>query len=313
MLERLVLRCLVVACAPLLLPAATHAMSITHGTTTINMEFVTIGNAGNAGEQSRLAQYADPTYYGGVDYAYQIGKYEVTENQWDAVVAADRSDLLDDAGYWSGNQPVASITWNQVAMFCNWLTSGSVRQGAYTVNSSGAVTGINRDNAERIYGTVYVMPTENEWYKAAYYDPSKGGTRVPGYWDYPTKQDAPNVPDGIDFAGDTTFDAVCRDGYDQRHPNDVDNAGVPSAYGTVGQGGNVDEWNETASGTLRRVRGGYWNCSSSCMQSSSHYQSVPHGESFSFGFRVVCVPEPGSITMVICGATVGLIWWRCRR
>ena len=42
-----------------------------------------------------------------VDYVYRIGKYEVSENQWDAVVAADGSDLLNDPGYWSGNQPVA--------------------------------------------------------------------------------------------------------------------------------------------------------------------------------------------------------------
>lgn len=39
-------------------------------------------------------------------------------------------------------------------------------------------------------------------------------------------------------------------------PNAVDNAGVPSAYGTMGQGGNDWEWNETAIGSSCGLRGG---------------------------------------------------------
>ncbi|MDP7691263.1 MAG: SUMF1/EgtB/PvdO family nonheme iron enzyme, partial [Vicinamibacterales bacterium] len=50
---------------------------------------------------------------------YFIGKYEVTENQWDAVSGASTTDLLDDPGYWSGDQPVAEISWHESAMFCN--------------------------------------------------------------------------------------------------------------------------------------------------------------------------------------------------
>ena len=57
-------------------PATARADLITYGTTTIDMDFVTVGNPGNAGEQSRLASHGDATYYGGVDYAYRIGKYD---------------------------------------------------------------------------------------------------------------------------------------------------------------------------------------------------------------------------------------------
>ena len=39
----------------------------------IDIDFVTIGNIGNA---------ADTTGYGAVDYDYYIGKYEVTNSQW---------------------------------------------------------------------------------------------------------------------------------------------------------------------------------------------------------------------------------------
>ena len=47
-----------------------------------SQEFVSDGDAGNAGEQSRLASDGDPTYYGAVDYNYQIGKYDVTTAQY---------------------------------------------------------------------------------------------------------------------------------------------------------------------------------------------------------------------------------------
>ena len=195
-------------------------------------------------------------------------------------------------------------------MFCNWLTSGNVTQGAYAINGSGVVTGIDRDSAVSTYGTVYVIPTEDEWYKAAYYDPDKGGAGVPGYWDYPTKHDDPSVPDGIDFDGDTAFDAVFYQGYDQGHPNDVDNAGVLSAYGTMGQGGNVWEWNETAIGSTRGLRGGDWLYDSDPLAASGRSKYNPMRELFTVGFRVANVPEPGSITLLLCGGIAGLMWWR---
>jgi Sulfatase-modifying factor enzyme 1 len=80
----------------------------------------------------------------------------------------------------------------------------------------------------------------DEWYKAAYYDPAAGV-----YYDYPTGSD--NIPDGIDFAGDTTFDAVFNQGGANPMPNDVTDVGVLSPYGAAAQGGNVWEWEESES------------------------------------------------------------------
>lgn len=303
MFDKFLFRSLAAAAfAAALLAATAHAETITHGTTTINMAFVAVDNPGNANDT-----HGDG--YGGVDYAYRIGKYEVTENQWDAVVGADTDDLLSDAGYWSGEQPVADISWHEAAMFSNWLTSGDVTQGAYAINGSGEVTGIDRAGAASTYGTVYVIPTEDEWYKAAYYDPTR-----PGYWDYPTQHDDLTPPDGIDSAGDTVFDAVFDDGYNHGHPNDVDNAGVLSAYDTMGQGGNVWEWNETAIDSSRGVRGCHWGLHAGLMRASSRFISHhPAFDDVDLGFRVASVPEPGSITLLVCGLVAGLIWWRRRR
>ena len=209
----------------------TDAAVITHGGTSVSVDFVTVGDAGNTAD----TRY-DSTGYGAVGYNYNIGTYEVSENQWDTV-AGITGDLLDDSGYWSGGDlPVGHISWHEAAMFCNWLTSGDVTQGTYTIDGAGLVTSINRASAQSTYGTAYFIPTEDEWYKAAYY---KGGGTNAGYWDYPTQHALSSPPDGIDFFGDATFDAVFNDGYAQGQPNDVNNAGVLSAYGTMGQGGNV--------------------------------------------------------------------------
>ena len=278
------------------LGSAASAADITHDGTTISMDFVTVGNAGNT---------ADATSYGGVDYNYRIGKYEVTENQWDAVSGASTTDLLDDPGYWSGDQPVAEISWHESAMFCNWLTSGNVAQGAYAINGSGVVTAIDRADAVSTYGTVYVIPTEDEWYKAAYYDPNKSGGA--GYWGYPTGSDS--APDGIDFAGDTEFEAVFYDGYNQGHPNDMDDAGALSPYGTMGQGGNVWEWNETLldNGSYRGLRGGsFGSYDGSLLASTQDNGFPPAGEFDVIGFRVSEVPEPATMAILMLGG-IGIL------
>ena len=276
------------------LGSAASAADITHDGTTISMDFVTVGNAGNT---------ADATSYGGVDYNYRIGKYEVTENQWDAVSGASTTDLLDDPGYWSGDQPVAKISWHESAMFCNWLTSGNVAQGAYAINGSGVVTAIDRADAVSTYGTVYVIPTEDEWYKAAYYDPNKSGGA--GYWGYPTGSDS--APDGIDSAGDTQFEAVFYDGYNQGHPNDMDDAGALSPYGTMGQGGNVWEWNETLIGSYRGLRGGsFYFIVDYPLLASTRYDYPPSFEFTFIGFRVSEVPEPATMAILMLGG-IGIL------
>ena len=64
--------------------------------------------------------------------------------------------------------------------------SEAMKSGAYTLN--GATTG----NAVAVNpGAAFYIPTENEWYKAAYYSPNYGGVSVPGYYAYATQSDSP--------------------------------------------------------------------------------------------------------------------------
>ena len=284
---------------------ASAATTITWGGTSVNMDFVTVGNPGNA---------ADDTAYGAVGYTYRIGTYEVSETQWDAVSAASSTDLLDNSGRWSGNQPVAAISWHEAAMFCNWLTSGDVTEGYYSI-SGGVATpnALSHDAYAAIHGTTYFLPTEDEWYKAAYYDPNKAGGA--GYWDYPTASDtAPTpVPNGTS-AGTAVFNQSWEQG-----PADISAAGGLSAYGTMGQGGNVWEWNETAISLWRGVRGGsFVNSSFNHLASSGRYGDNPTVEDYDVGFRVAsssvgAVPEPGSLIIWACGGLGALLLRRRRK
>lgn len=135
-------------------PTASAAV-IVHGSTSITMDFVTVGDANNAAD----TRY-DSNGFGSVDDTYGIGKYEVSVAQWNAVNGANTGDLLDYPASWNSNQPVAGISWYEAAMFTNWLTSGDVTLGVYAIDSSGVVTGIDRASAQSSYGTIYFLPTE---------------------------------------------------------------------------------------------------------------------------------------------------------
>ena len=61
---------------------------------------------------------------------------------------------------------VTFVSWFDAARYCNWLHGGKTESGAYTLSESGTV--VHRNREARAF-----LPTEDEWYKAAYYDPRK--------------------------------------------------------------------------------------------------------------------------------------------
>ena len=105
------------------------------------------------------------------------------------------------------NMPVSSISWGDAARFCNWLDNGqgtaSTSAQAYALTETGAYN-LNGARSNTELGSValplhsgsgaarYFIPSENEWYKAAYY--KSGGTNA-GYWYYPTQSDSSHPPD----------------------------------------------------------------------------------------------------------------------
>ena len=308
-----------------LLATTAWADTITHGGTTVTVDFVTVGNPGNDGNTAVTGGRGGTTGWGSVGYNYRIGTYAVSTNQYEMVVGADEGDLLDGSSDWVGDQPAAggSLGLAEMAMFANWLTSGDVTQGAYGIANNvdlGRVelTGTDRPSALATYATVYVLPTDDEWYKAAYH---KNNGVTGDYWIYTTSSD--DTPTAV--AGGTDPDTFV--GGSQSEPADVGNSGGLSPYGSMGMGGNIWERTETlipeshsrytVDPVLYSVRGGSYTRDASRIDWDYGMLSKDAWDnSNAQGFRVaalVGIPEPGSMTLLLCGLVMVLIKRRrCR-
>jgi len=272
------------------------------------MSWTSIGNPNNA---------ADPltgSLYGSVNHAYNIGTYDVTNAQY--VDFLNAKGASNSAGIYNGsmgtagtygsnitqsgasgsytysvsstyaNMPVCGVTWFDAARFSNWLGNGqgggSMETGAYTLN--GATSGIITVNL----GAGVYIPSEDEWYKAAYYNGANST-----YSRY---------PDGKNTV--TSADA----NYNSNNGGLVNvNFGTPSSYGAYGMGGNVWQWNDLVSGSSRGLRGGVWNAIGINLASSSSNIFAPSNESVYVGFRVASVPEPTTVMLTILASGVLVI------
>jgi hypothetical protein len=294
-----------------------HADTFGSGPNGFTIDFVNIGNAGNANDAGAGgAIYSSP--YGGVPYAYRMGTFEIAQ---DAITKAAASGVLNlGGGAWSATQPVANISWYQAAAFVNYLNTSTGRPAAYQLNgtntaltlwSSGQAWQAGGENLYRNKDAYYFLPNENEWYKAAYHQNT--GVNA-DYWDYATGSNSkPTAVASGTTAGTAVYNGVAGS------PAAVNNAGGLSAYGTMGQNGNVWEWQESAfdginnsSSELRAVRGGFWSGIGDFLRSSDGGNDSPTLSHSSVGFRVASVPEPSS-TVLMCSAGLLALARRRRR
>jgi len=225
------------------------------------------------------------------------------------------------------NKPVNYICWHDAVRFANWMTngqgSGDTEGGpiaAYQIAgggpNSGSVT-VPTMAQKALWSTSgdterYVVPGEDEWYKAAYYDPN-----TTTYSQYPVDSppvseapaggtDSANYKEGGNYAnGDAWLPLTDVGAYTT----------ATSHYGTFDQGGNAVEWNDgDFGGGKRGLRGGSWidpvlGMDAGYRSGAASGSGIECGQ---IGFRMELIPEPSSIVLMVFGAAA-LAWFALRR
>jgi formylglycine-generating enzyme required for sulfatase activity len=305
-------------------PGLLLLLLLTSPSTAVTIEWTLVGNPGNV---------ADSTDQGSVAYDYQIGTYEVTNAQYaEFLNEKAQSDPLQLYNPMMGDEPLQGgivrtgssggyayvviagrddmpvnwVSFWDAARFANWMNNGQgnadTETGAYTL-LGGTADPSNGATVARNLGATIFLPSESEWYKAAYYDPSSLG-----YFDYPTGSDtettcaAPTGAANSANCGDAVADLTSVGSY----------TGAGSPYGTFDQGGNVFEWNEVIGNELaptRGVRGGAFNGDATYLAASAGYYVSPQNQDNFVGFRLAMIPEPDTGLLMIAGV-LGLAGWR---
>jgi formylglycine-generating enzyme required for sulfatase activity len=309
----------------------------------VTISWSKVGDPGNA---------ADASGFGAVAYSYSIGTYDVTADQYaaflNAVAASDPYGLWNpgmangptpcginrsgNSGSYSysvapghGSFPVNWVSWSNAARMANWLQNGqpnnlivsgqsenanTTEDGAYTLNgatSNDALMAVTRNT-----GAKYFIPSEDEWYKAAFY---KGGGTNAGYWRYATQSNT--TP--INTLPDTGNHANFYDYYGTGNGGFTDPVNLltpvgsfnlsPGPYGTFDMDGELFQWNEgilnaqpQLPNSVRGIRGGAHNDPSDYLPSSYRDADYPSFSSDEYGFRLASVPEPSSIALVLVAA-----------
>jgi sulfatase modifying factor 1 len=297
----------------------------------VTIDWSPVGNPGNKADPATGFQY------GAVPYAYSIGTKVVTASQYVEFLNIKDAGGLNTLGLYNtsmsgarfggisftaanpsgskygaivgrGEHPANYITWYDAIRFANWLNngqgSGSTETGAYTLGTLGEGGVPVAPPLTHNAGSQVWLPTENEWHKAAYYNPSSNSYNL-----YPTSSNlAPTASGPTGLANHANYNVV------------VDNltdagayTGTTSAYGAFDMGGNVLQWNEAfITSSIRGLRGGSFLGDAFSLNSSSRYGTGPALEFEYIGFRVATVPEPPSFVLATLGL-IGLVVWRRKR
>ena len=243
-------------------------------TNSLGMEFVRVpkgkswlgGGGGNPGGEEVV-----------IDRDFYLGKYEVTQDEWQKVTGLTPSffsrtgggkDIVKDvADAQLKRFPVDQVSWDDVQAFLERLNKN-----------------------EREAGWVYRLPNEVEWEYACRGGPlsDKFESAYDFYFEKPTNQ---LLPEQANF-GLTGLKRTCKVG--SYNPNRLGLCDMP---------GNVGEWcddaKKWADGTDRRVhRGGDWGAGSEICRPAAWFADAASTRSNNIGFRVARVPVEKSAAAV---------------
>jgi len=205
--------------------------------------------------------------------SFEMGKYEVTFDDWDACIAdGGCSHKPNDQGWGRGKRPVISVTWDDITkQYLPWLNKKT--------------------------GKHYRLPTEAEWEYAA-----RGGTTGPFSWKGKISTSKAN------YRSTGTFDGSSKGKF--RVKTVSVNSFDPNPFGLYNVHGNVwewcaDNWHPNYQGApqdgsvwegddapFRVLRGGSWGTIPEGLRSAVRFGVKPEGRFAIIGFRIARTLTP---------------------
>ena len=200
--------------------------------------------------------------------AFELGKYEVTFDQWDACVSAGGcTHRPEDQGWGRGTRPVINISWDDAQGYVKWLNTQTGKQ--------------------------YRLPSEAEWEYAA-----RAGTTTPFSTGNCITTAQANYDGNIDYAGCGAKTGVYlqktqpvgsypanRWGLYDMHGNAWEWVQDSSHTNYQGAPGDGSAW-EDAGGRERVLRGGSWFSGGRYCRSANRFGDVPGHRNRYVGFRL---------------------------
>jgi len=225
---------------------------------------------------------------------FYMGIREVTNKEFREFLKEHNSGAIKGKSLNRDDQPVVQVTWEQAALFCNWLSAKGSLSPAYIKQGDSLV-------AAEPMGTGYRLPTEAEWEYSARFTSSKATMKYPWGDNFPPPPESVNV---ADLAARTVV-AYYLENYNDGYPVTAPAGSFrPNELGLHDLGGNVAEWchdnysiysysarkvyvdpSGPLQGKHRVVKGSSWkHASISALRGS--YRDYSNGKRSDLGFRL---------------------------
>jgi formylglycine-generating enzyme required for sulfatase activity len=163
---------------------------------------------------------------------FYMGKMEVTNKAFKTFLASHNSGTFKGQRLSQDDQPVVQVTWEQAALFCNWLSAKESLPPAYVKKGGRLVA------AEPI-GTGYRLPTEAEWEYCARFTKNQGSLKYPWGNQFPPTSPSGNYADTSANKLLPAYIENYNDGYPVTAPPEKFKA---NDLGLYNLDGNVAEW-----------------------------------------------------------------------